>query len=193
MDWSEWRSSAGFAANITSLAFKFAESFKGKPTPELHLEVKATGGGTGVDFSAVVSEIANRVPAIGVYVYAELEGEGVVFESRSFTLRAGELEHLIMFGLQRPKYGTLVKECNDQTTLYGRTLTVTAVSDNGGVATREWVEDLHEPGSARYEAMQEVWARKGEEPVPGSREELSRRLIEEHDRPKPWDHSSDMG
>ena len=96
MDWSEWRSSAGVAANITSLAFRFAEQFKGKPTPELLLEVHSTGGGTGVDFSAHVSEVANKVPAIGVHLYAELEGEeGAVFEAPSFKLRAGELEQRI--------------------------------------------------------------------------------------------------
>src|SRR4051794_13250690 len=48
MDWSEWRSSAGVAANLTSLAFKFAETVAGKhPAPELHLALKQTGGGPG--------------------------------------------------------------------------------------------------------------------------------------------------
>ena len=73
-----------------------AASYKGKPTPELLLEVHSTGGGTGVDFSAHVSEVANKVPAIGVHLYAELEGEeGAVFEAPSFKLRAGELEQRI--------------------------------------------------------------------------------------------------
>jgi len=149
MDWSEWRSSAGFAANMTSLAFRFAEQFKGKPSPELLLdEVKAMGGGDGiVRFGVVTSEIGNKVPAIGVHLFAELHEIGVVYEAPPFKIGAGELDHRLMFTLERPKYGTLVKECNDQQTLYGRTLPVTVVSDNGGAASASWTEDLHEPGS----------------------------------------------
>jgi hypothetical protein len=135
MDWSEWRSSAGFAANMTSLAFRFAEQFKGKPSPELLLEVKAMGGGDGVYFGAVISEIGNKVPAIGVHLHAEIDEMGVVYEAPPFKIEAGELDHQLMLSLERPKYGTLVKECNDQQTLYGRTLTVTVVSDNGGAAS----------------------------------------------------------
>jgi hypothetical protein len=156
MDWSEWRSSAGLAANITSLAMKFAEAFKGKPRPELRAELKSTGGGSGVDFSAKVSEIGNQIPAIGVHVYAELEGEGVVYEKELFNLAAGELDKLIMFSLERPKHGTLVKACNDATTLYGRALTVTAVSENGGVASATWREIEYDPETerGRWQAMQ---------------------------------------
>ena len=133
MDWSEWRSSAGFAANMTSLAFRFAEQFKGKPSPELLLdEVKAMGGGDGiVRFGVVTSEIGNKVPAIGVHLFAELHEIGVVYEAPPFKIGAGELDHRLMFTLERPKYGTLVKECNDQQTLYGRTRRRSAARQSG--------------------------------------------------------------
>jgi hypothetical protein len=161
VNWEEFRSGAGVAANVTSLAFKFAALFKGKPTPELHLTVQATGGGTGVDFTAVLSETANRVPVMGVHFYAELDEEGVVYKHPPFNLAAGQIDRHINFAIARPRYGTLVKACNDATTLYGRTLTVTAVSDNGGAATATWHEDEYEPGSPRYEAMRAAWAEQG--------------------------------
>ena len=73
MGWEEWQSSAGVAANLTSLAFKFAESFKSKPRPELDIVLKQHGGGDGLHFGAKISEVNNRVPAIRVHVFAELE------------------------------------------------------------------------------------------------------------------------
>ena len=83
------------------------------------------------------------------------------YERPPFNLAAGQIDVQIMFSIGRPQYGTLVKACNDATTLYGRSLTVTAVSDNGGAATAEWHEDEYEPGSPRYDAMRSVWAEHG--------------------------------
>jgi hypothetical protein len=52
-----------------------------------------------------------------------------------------------------------VKACNDAATLFGRELTVTAVSDNGGVDSKIWREEAFDPETdrARYEAMQREW------------------------------------
>jgi hypothetical protein len=50
-----------------------------------------------------------------------------------------------------------VAACNNEATLYGRELTVTVVSEKGGIAVETWREKSYEPGSARYEAMQGVW------------------------------------
>ena len=81
------------AANLTSLAFKFAESFKSKPRPELDIVLKQHGGGDGLHFGAKISEVSNRVPAIRVHVFAELEEEGVVWEiDQPVNLRAGEID-----------------------------------------------------------------------------------------------------
>ena len=157
MTWDEWRSSAGFAANMTSLAFRFAEAFKGKATPELRLELKCTGGGSGkLDFSVRISEISNSVPAVGIHMYAEIEGVGLVWEAPPCNLAAGELDREKVFSIERPKYGTLVSACNNEPTLYGRPLTVTAVSENGGAASKTWTEIEYDPETdqARWQAMQ---------------------------------------
>ncbi len=157
MGWEEWQSSAGVAANLTSLAFKFAESFKSKPRPELDIVLKQHGGGDGLHFGAKISEVSNRVPAIRVHVFAELEEEGVVWEiDQPVNLRAGEIDREIMFEIERPKYGTLVPECNHEPTLFGRTITVTAVSDNGGAASDSWHEKEYDPETSleRWQAME---------------------------------------
>jgi hypothetical protein len=157
MDWSEWRSTAGVAANLTSLALKFHESLTGKK-PELRLEgLKWIGAGNGMLFSVRVSEIGNRVPAVGLHVYAELDGvEGAVHDEPPFNLGAGELDREVMFKLEQPKYGTTVPACNNEPTLYGRTLTVTAVGEKGGFASAEWHEVEYDPETNRdrWEAMQ---------------------------------------
>ena len=139
MGWEEWQSSAGVAANLTSLAFKFAESFKSKPRPELDIVLKQHGGGDGLHFGAKISEVSNRVPAIRVHVFAELEEEGVVWEiDQPVNLRAGEIDREIMFEIERPKYG------------------ITAVSDNGGAASDSWHEKEYDPETSleRWQAME---------------------------------------
>jgi hypothetical protein len=52
-----------------------------------------------------------------------------------------------------------VPECNNEPTLYGRLLTVTVVSENGGVDSAEWRETEYDPETERerWEAMQAVW------------------------------------
>jgi hypothetical protein len=101
---------------------RIAERFKG-PKPALHLTVRCVGrGGEGLDFTARVSEIANRVPAIGVYVVAELEGiTDPVFASAPppFNLGPAELDRSVRFKLGR-KHGIGVHDLNHHATLYGR-------------------------------------------------------------------------
>jgi hypothetical protein len=75
-----------------------------------------------------------------------------------FNLGPGEIDRQISSRSHGRSYGTLVKACNDTPTLYRRTITVTAVSDNGGVASASWheVEYDQQTDRARWEAMQEA-------------------------------------
>jgi hypothetical protein len=62
--------------------------------------------------------------------------------------------------LERPKYGTLVAACNNETTLYGNTLAVTAETEDGeATATATWIEVAYDPVTdrARWEAMNLAW------------------------------------
>jgi hypothetical protein len=54
-------------------------------------------------FTAMVSEIGNKVPGFGTHLIVELEDEGVIFEAPPFNLGVAELDHPIRFSLQRPK------------------------------------------------------------------------------------------
>src|SRR4029077_1097171 len=100
---------------------------------------------------------AVAVPALRVHLVAELDEEGVVWETPdTFNLRAGEIDKEVMFTLERPKYGTLVAAFAGEPRLYGRTITVTAVSDNGGAATDSWHEKEYDPHTSQecWRAMQ---------------------------------------
>jgi hypothetical protein len=155
--WEDLQASVGPAATLTSLAVKFAGAFQG-PKPELRLELRGVAQDDGrLEFGAWVSEVGNQVPALGVHLFAEIEGEGVVFEAPRFKLSAGELDRYVGVVVRRPEHGTLVPACNNEPTLYGRELTVTVVSEKGGIDVVTWRETTYEPGSARYEAMQRVW------------------------------------
>jgi hypothetical protein len=79
--WEDLQASVSPAATLTSLAIRFAESFK-EPRPELRLELRGVSQSGGqLMFGAWVSEVANQVPALGVHLFAELEGEGVTVVS----------------------------------------------------------------------------------------------------------------
>jgi hypothetical protein len=151
---------SGFPGLISNLY----RTYVWRRIPRLDVTVKCTGGGTGVAFSTSVSETGNIVPALHVVLTAELEGiEEPVFVSAPFDLRAGELGHAVRFSLERPKYGTLVKECNDAETLYGKWLRVT-VRSGKHTASATWREDAFDPVTdrGRFDAMQEVWRRHAE-------------------------------
>jgi hypothetical protein len=160
--WEDMQAAVTPAATLTTLVIRFSEAFHG-PKPTLGLTL-----GDGVDqnereliFTAFLSETANRVPAMRVHVFAEIEGEGLVFEADPFNLAAGELDYDVPVTLRRPEHGTKVPECNHAVTLYGRKLHVSAATENGGAVSVEWVEDAYEPGSARYDAMQAAWRAAG--------------------------------
>jgi hypothetical protein len=122
--WEDMQAAVTPAATLTTLVIRFSEAFQGpKPTLDLTL-------GDGVDqnereliFTAFLSETANRVPAMRVHVFAEIEGEGLVFEADPFNLAAGELDYDVPVTLRRPEHGTKVPECNHAVTLYGASST----------------------------------------------------------------------
>ena len=124
------------------------------------MRVKGTGGDAdAVTFSASVSEIGNRVPAMEVRVFAEIEGTTWRFEAPPFHLAAGQLSQRVGIDVPRPALGTLVAECGHHQTLYGRNLMVTALSEEAAVASDQWHEEEYDPerDGARYEVMQRVW------------------------------------
>jgi hypothetical protein len=127
--------------------------------PVLHITVKSTGDGNGVTFTAEVSETRNRVPAVGVRLTAEIEGQPVYLHP-PFDLHAGVVGHPIRFELERPRYGTLVKGCGDATTLYGKVLTVQVRAGKHHASTT-WHEQTFDPetDAARHAAIQDIWRR----------------------------------
>jgi hypothetical protein len=130
----------------------------GRRRPRLHIAARNTGGGSQVDFTALVSNIGTA-PALGCVLTAELDdGIGVVYESGPFALAEGQVEHPVPFGLERPRYGNLVPALNNVFTLYGRQLTVTVRSGRAR-AVDVVEEELYNPATdrARHEAQQAAW------------------------------------
>jgi hypothetical protein len=187
-DWSDIRY-AGSAAGVATFALRVAEKFQG-PKPELRLRVKWESGSTGqLGFVASVSETRNLVPALDVKVVAEIEEADQVvasiFESQPFDLSAGELNREIRFPVRRPSFGELVPECNNEPTIYGRDLVVTAYSENGGVDVKIWKEIQYSPETdgARFEVMQRYGRfGRGEDTEADRRADLTSGLLRRHEQ-----------
>ena len=133
----------------------------GQRRPSLRVTVKATGGGTLVDFSAHMSNVGDKA-AMGCIFTAELDdGIGEVFRHGPFNLRPNEIDRLILFGVERPRYGGLIHANNNETTLYGRVLTVRLRAGWLWRATARYREPTHHPQTdgARYQAQQDAWER----------------------------------
>ena len=141
---------------LLSIALRLFDRFKG---PDLHVDVERTGGNSSqVTFTATISNTSTTKPALGCRLSGELEGIGRVFDSSPFNLTAGQLGHRIRFGVERPRYGDLTKALNNETTLYGRTLTVRLMCGRHR-AIESWSEPRYDPetDAGRYQAQQDAW------------------------------------
>jgi hypothetical protein len=124
------------------------------------VSLKPTGGSNGqVDFRAEISNYGTT--ACRANVSADLDGEGVRCEPAYLDLAPGGKPERVTIVVPRSSYGELMHACNDDTTLYGATLTVRAsASGKDHARPRTWKEELYDPENdrGRYEAQQAVWA-----------------------------------
>ncbi len=135
--------------------------------PEIRIvELVPTGGGTFVDFRALVQNVGSK-PA-RMKVTARVGDREVDASPEIPDLLTNAPPVRVSIWVPRPELGELMKECGDATTLYGETLHVRVDAD-GHRAEESWSEELYdfETDRARYEVQQRYWRRGRDEVTEG--------------------------
>lgn len=188
-DWAE------FSAEVRDLVgFKVIRSAavsRAAHEPEIKiLSLEERGGHSGaIDFAAEIVNDGTR------FCRAEIAAtiDGVAIECRPATLdlSPNQPPQVVRILVPRPDLGDLVKAFNSDATLYGRTLTVAAVSGEHR-AERQWSEHVYtvEENSERERIQQREWRiGRGEatdtDLQAEEREERIRRYIQKHGTPEP--------
>lgn len=155
-DWTE------FEAEARDVKFKISKpgpiSAPPERTPEIKiLSLEERGGSSGfVDFAAeVVNEGTRRCR---VEISAFVDETPVRCDPTTLDLLINHPAERVRVLVPRSDLGDLVPEFNNETTLYGRTLTL-VVEAEGDRATRTWGEKVYDPeeNAAREQIQQRVW------------------------------------
>ena len=113
-----------------------------------------------MDFTALVSNTGDKAAMDCVLTTEISDGIGQVHRA-NFNLGPNQLDHRVPIGLERPRLGDLVPALANETTLYGRTLTVRVRAGRLWRARAVYREANYDPSTdaARYEAQQKTWSR----------------------------------
>jgi hypothetical protein len=134
------------------------------PRPEIRVvELEPTGGGTFVDFRALVQNIGTK-PA-RMKVTARVGDRKIDASPETPDLLVNSPPTRVTIWVPRPELGDLMTECGHATTLYGETLHF-RVDANGHHAEESWTEELYDSDTDRacHEVQQRYWRRgRGEE------------------------------
>jgi hypothetical protein len=147
------RSTPGWALNLVQKIY-------GRPRPELKIyDLVPDGGGTNVDFNAVVANPGNKTTRATVTARVAETPVHVLKPVRD--LVAGAESMTVPIRVPRPELGDLFEEefgSENATSLYGRTLTV-ELADEKRRATRTWREHeiTPEENPHRRELQQRLW------------------------------------
>ena len=166
-------------AHLLAPLVNLYRAIESRPRPDVRIvELAATGGGTYVDFDALVQNYGTQ-PA-RVTVTARVGDDDVQVVHGTVDLLVNAPPTRVAIHIPRPQLGNLVPEFNHETTLYDQTLTVEARAGKHH-ASEEWHELVYEPETnrERYEIQLRVWRRgRGEETAADLREEF----VSEHER-----------
>jgi hypothetical protein len=91
-------------------------------------EVEATGGGTNIDFHVVVQNVGTK--PMRYHVTARVVGTPVQVLDPTVDLLPNTPPTTVQIRVPRPDLGDLVKEFNNETTLYGEELVVEVADEN---------------------------------------------------------------
>lgn len=122
------------------------------------LSLVETGGNeSDVDFRAEVVNEGTRFARVGVS--AEVDGHGVRCEPAQLDLPPNQSPARTRILVPRPQLGDLVHAFNKETTLYGRTLTLSLRSGDEEIASETWQEHIYteEEDSERHTLQQREW------------------------------------
>jgi hypothetical protein len=134
-----------------------------KPRPELKIhELTATGGsadGAGqgvVDFAAIVQNVGNK--SARATVTARVGGEKMKVDKPVVELLPSAPSLTVRIFVPRTQLGNLVKAFADETTLYGRTLTV-EIAEGRHRAIKTWREIVYDAAEnrERHDIQQREW------------------------------------
>jgi len=129
-----------------------------KPRPELKIhELKGTGGGSdAIDFAAVIQNVGTK--SARVSVTARVDDEAVTVDKPVVELLPSAPSQTVRIFVPRPRLGNLIKAFDDETTLYGRTLTV-EIAEGRRRAAATWRELIYhrDENLERHEIQQREW------------------------------------
>ena len=174
----EWLG-AHFAAPLV----KLYRAINARPRPDLVIrQLEPTGGGgSEIDFNLIVQNAGTKVA--WATVTARVGDTTVATHPSTVELLPQAPAMNVRVIVPRPDLGNLVKEFNNDSTLYGRELAV-EVAEGKHRATRVWREHVYTPeeNRDRYEIQQRVWRRGLGEPTEADAvAEQQRDLLDRYD------------
>lgn len=145
-------------AHLLGPAFGLIRAILAKPRPELKIhELGATGGGgSSVDFRAVIQNVGTK--SARAVVAAHVGPAAVQSDPQIVELLPSAPSTTVQIGVPRPALGDLVKAFASETTLYGEALIV-EIAEGKHRATATWREHIyHEQENAeRHQIQRRVW------------------------------------
>jgi hypothetical protein len=160
-------------AHLLAPLVNLYRAFQARPRPDLRIvELTPTGGGTHVDFDAYLQNYGNQPTR--ATVVARVGDQEIQVAPQVVDLLANAPPTRVAIYVPRPQIGDLVKELNEETTLYDQTLIVEATAGKQRAAAK-WHELVYDPETnrERHKIQRRVWRRGRGEETPDDRHEES--------------------
>jgi hypothetical protein len=153
-------------AHLLAPFINLYRAISARPRPDVRIvELHAAGGGPGyIDFSVHVANYGTQ--QCRAEFAARIGPEPLECRPTVRDLIPNTPPEYVRVIVPRPALGELMSECNNETTLYGRTLTVVCSVNGKARAETPWAEHLYDTltDRDRHEIQQRYWRRgRGEE------------------------------